>query len=65
MSTIIHDGPVKLVGGIIFEPLRDDQTKVTTLIDFPGMDESMDTSFLMKRLEEVSKIREQLIEAEG
>jgi hypothetical protein len=63
-TTIIHDGPNKMIGGLILEPVGDDQTKVTTLIDLPDMDESMDTSFLMKRLEEVAKIREELIEAE-
>jgi hypothetical protein len=63
-TTIIHDGPAKMIGGLTFEALRDDQTKVTTLIDLPDMDESMDTSILVKRLEEVAKIREELIEAE-
>ena len=63
-TTIIHDGPNKMIGGINFESVGDDQTKVTMLIDLPDMDESMDTSLLMKRLEEVAKIREELIEAE-
>ena len=53
--TIIHDGPAKMIGGLTFEPVGDDQTKVTTLIDLPDMDESMDTSFLMKRLERLPK----------
>jgi hypothetical protein len=64
-TTIIHDGPAKMIGTALFESIREGQTKVTTLIDLPDMDESMDTSFLMKRLEEVAKIREELIEAEG
>ena len=64
ITTLIHDGPAKMIGGLTFEPVGNDQTKVTTLIDLPGMDESMDTSFLMERLEEVAKIREELIEAE-
>ena len=63
-STLIHDGPTKMIGGLLLEPMSDDQTKVTTLIDLPDMDESTDTSFIMKRLEEVAKIREGLIEAE-
>ena len=64
ITTLIHDGQAKMIGGITFEPVGENQTKVTTLIDLPDMDESMDTSFLMKRLEEVAKIREELIEAE-
>lgn len=63
-TTIIHDGPAKMIGGLIFDPVSDNQTKVTTVIDLPDMDDSMDTSFLMKRLAEVAKIREALIEAE-
>jgi hypothetical protein len=63
-ATVIQDGPARMIGGLNFEPVGDNQTKVTTVIDLPDMDESMDTSFLMKRLEEVAKIREELIEAE-
>lgn len=63
-STIIHDGPTKMVGTTLFEPVGEDRTKVTILVDLPDMDESMDTSFLMKRLDEVAKIREELIEAD-
>ena len=63
-TTIIHDGTAKMVGKLLFEPVGQDQTKVTTVIDLPDMDETMDTSFLMNRLEEVAKIREKLIEAE-
>ncbi|MEJ2287877.1 MAG: MMPL family transporter [Deinococcales bacterium] len=63
-TTVIHDGPTKMIGGLVLEPVKEDQTKVTTVIDLPDMDESMDTSFLMKRLKEVAQIREKLIEAE-
>ena len=63
-TTIIQEGPNKMIGGINFESVGDNQTKVTMLIDLPDMDESMDTSFLMKQLEEVAKIREEMIEAE-
>ena len=63
-TTIIQDGLSKMIGEINFEPVGDNQTNVTMLIDLPDMDESMDTSFLMKRLEEVARIREELIEAE-
>lgn len=64
LTTVIHDGSAKMVGGLILEPLGENQTKVTITIDLPDMDENMDTSFLMKRLDEVAKIREGLIEAE-
>ncbi len=63
-STVIHDGPVEMLGRITFEPEGDDRTVVTLYIDLPQMDESMDKSFLMSRLEETGNIRKQLIELE-
>lgn len=62
--TLIYDGPVKTIGRANFESLGDTQTKVTLVIDLPDMDESMDTSFLISRLEETAKIRKKLIETE-
>ncbi len=62
--TLIYDGPVKTIGRVNFEPLGDTQTKVTLVIDLPDMDEAMDTSFLMRRLEETAEIRKKLIETE-
>jgi hypothetical protein len=63
-TTIIHDGETKMISGISFEPSGENQTNVTTYIDFPDMDETTDTSYLIKRLAEVAKIRQELIEAE-
>lgn len=63
-GTVIHDGPKKMIGRITFEPKNDDRTTVTTFIEIPDMDESMDKSFLMSRLEESGKLRKQLIESE-
>jgi uncharacterized protein YndB with AHSA1/START domain len=63
-GTVIHDGPNKMIGRITFEPAGDDRTTVTTFIELPNMDESMDKRFLMSRLEESGKIRKELIESE-
>ena len=63
-GTIIHDGPAEMRGRITFEPAGDDRTTVTIFIELPGMDDSMDKSFLMSRLEASGKIRKQLIESE-
>jgi hypothetical protein len=63
-TTLIHDGPAKMVGGLHFESVGNHQTQVTIVIDLPDMDESMDTSLLMKRLEKVARIRKELIESE-
>lgn len=61
---LIHDGPVEMRGRATFEAINDDQTRLTTFIDLPGMDDSMDTSFLISRLERSGQIRKQLIESE-
>lgn len=61
---LIHDGPVEMRGRATFEAINDHQTRLTTFIDLPGMDDSMDTSFLISRLERSGQIRKQLIESE-
>ena len=61
---IIHDGPVEMRGRATFEAVSDNQTILTTFIELPGMDESMDKSFLISRLERSDEIRKQLIESE-
>jgi hypothetical protein len=63
-ATLIHDGPVVMHGKVKFEPVGDERTKVTMVIDLPDMDESMDTSELMKGLERTAQIRTKLIEGE-
>ncbi|MGD8633492.1 MAG: hypothetical protein PVF85_07995 [Anaerolineales bacterium] len=63
-ATLIHDGPMKMMGEIHFEPLGKEQTKVLLILGLPDMDESTDTSFLERRLQETAAIRKQLIEAE-
>ena len=63
-ATLIQDGPTKIMGKVQFEPLGSEQTRVTLIIDLPDMEESMDTSFLERRLQETAEIRKQLIEAE-
>lgn len=61
---LIHDGPVEMRGRATFDAINDHQTRLTTFIDLPGMDDSMDTSFLISRLERSGQIRKQLIESE-
>ena len=63
-SLLIHDGPVEMTGRVIFEAINDNQTKLTTFVDLPGMDESMDTTFLISELNKAGKVRKQLIESE-
>ena len=64
LAMIIHDGPLEMHGRTTFEPLSSNQTKITTIIDIPWMDENSDKSFLNSKLERSAQIRKQLMEAE-
>ncbi|MFW9792805.1 MAG: SRPBCC family protein [Candidatus Thorarchaeota archaeon] len=63
-GTVIHDGPAEMRGRITFKAVSENQTTVTTVIDIPGMDESMDKSFITSRLERSGQNMKQLIESE-
>jgi hypothetical protein len=64
-GTIIHDGPVEIRGRADFEPLGDNQTRLTIFVELPGMDESMDKSFLTSRMERSIQNIKQLIESQA
>ncbi len=64
LAMLIHDGPAEMRGRTTFESINDDQTRITTIIDIPWMDEKADRTFLNSRLERSSRIRKQLMEAE-
>jgi hypothetical protein len=63
-TMVIHDGPAEMHGRTTFESLNAHQTRLTTVIDIPGMDASADTTFLNNRLERSARIRKQLMESE-
>jgi hypothetical protein len=60
----VFDGPNEMFGRTTFKPIDDQHTLLTTHIEIPGMDENMDKSFLMSRLERSGQIRKQLMESE-
>jgi hypothetical protein len=60
----IQDGPTVMYGKTIFEALNENQTRLTTTIDIPWMDENADKTFMNNRLAQVAQIRKQLIESE-
>jgi uncharacterized membrane protein len=64
IAMIIHDGAAEMRGRTTFEALNDNQTKITTSIDIPGMDASTDKTFLNSKLERSAQIRKQLMESE-
>ena len=64
IAMIIYDGPVEMRGRTTFEPVSDHQTTISTFIELPGMDDSMDKSFLLSRLDRSGRNMKELIEAE-
>jgi len=64
LAMVIHDGPAEMRGRTTFEAINDNQTKITIIIDIPGMDASTDKTFLNSRLEHSAQIRKQLMESE-
>jgi hypothetical protein len=64
LAMLIHDGAAEMHGRTTFEALSEDQTKITTIIDIPGMDPSTDKTFLNSKLERSARIRKQLMESE-
>ena len=64
IAMLIHDGPAEMRGRTTFEALSDNQTKITTIIDIPWMDENTDKTFLNGKLERSAQIRKQLMESE-
>jgi uncharacterized protein YndB with AHSA1/START domain len=64
IGIVIHDGSAEMRGRTTFEAINDNQTKITTIVDIPGLDENTDKTFLNSRLERSAQIRKQLMEAE-
>jgi hypothetical protein len=64
LAMVIHDGTASMHGRTTFEAISDNQTKITTIIDIPWMDENADKTFLNSRLEHAAQIRKQLMESE-
>ena len=63
-AMVIYDGPAEMRGRTTFEAISENQTKITMVIDIPGMDASADKTFLNSRLERSAQIRKQLMESE-
>lgn len=63
-GVVIRDGPVEMRGRAIFEAVSESQTSITIIVELPGMDESMDKSFLLSRLERSGQTMKRLMESE-
>jgi hypothetical protein len=64
LALLINDGPAEMRGRTTFEAINDNQTKITTIIEIPGMDENADKTFLNSRLEHSGQNMKRLMESE-
>jgi uncharacterized membrane protein len=64
LRVLIHEGSVETRGSMEFESITKDQTKVTLSVEIPGMDSSMDTSFLKSLMVRSCLNIKKLIESE-
>jgi hypothetical protein len=51
-------------GQTLFEPVSDNQTKITIQVEFPGMDEMIDKNLLISRMERSGMNIKKLMETE-
>jgi hypothetical protein len=61
---MIQDGPAESRSRATFEPVGDGRTMMTTVVEFPGMDESADKSVLVSRVDRSFENVKRLIESE-
>ena len=64
MAVVIHDGPAEVHGRATLEAPSHDKTILRFRVEFPGMDESTDTSLLTSLIERSARNIKELIESE-
>ncbi len=64
VAMVIYDGSAQMRGRTTFDPINSSQTKITTIIDIPWMDENADKTFLNSRLQRSAQNMKQLMESE-
>lgn len=64
VTMVIHDGPVKMIARVTYEAESDNQTLLTTKIEFPDMDE-MDTNMLISAMQRSISNINQLLTTES
>jgi len=63
VTMLIHDGPVKLIARATYETEDNDQTRLTTKIEFPEIDE-MNTEMLVREMQKSIRNINQLLTSE-
>ncbi|HSM71182.1 MAG TPA: hypothetical protein VK851_06535 [Anaerolineales bacterium] len=64
ITMIIHDGPVKLIGRVTYEPEGTNKTRLTMKIEFPDLDQ-MDTEILVSGMQRSIRNINQLLTFEA
>lgn len=65
LGMVIHDGPVEINGRATYEAENDDRTTLRLILEFPDMDESMDTGLLTSQIQQSLQNIKKLIESES
>ena len=65
LGMVIHDGPVEINGRATYEAENDDRTTLRLNLEFPDMDESMDTGLLTSQIQQSLQNIKRLIESES
>ena len=63
VGMVVHDGPVNMIARATYEAESDDRTRLTLIVEFLGMDESM-ADMLTSEMEKVALTIKQFIESE-
>jgi hypothetical protein len=64
MGVHIREGEAETLSRVTFEAVSPNQTRITTLIEIPGMDENTDVTRMNSMLERSARNRKRLIESE-
>lgn len=64
IGMLIYDGPREMRGRATFETVNGDKTRLTVILDIPGMEDSPASSALRDRLQRTLDNIKQLIESE-
>jgi hypothetical protein len=65
MTMIIHDGSIEMRGRASLEAEGDAQTKLIFDVEFPSMDESMDTSLLASQMQQSLRNIKEFVESDA
>jgi len=63
VGMVVHDGPVNMIARATYEAESDDRTRLTLIVEFLGMDESM-ADMLASEMDKAAQTIKQFVESE-